>query len=88
MQNKHPIIRSLLNHHRYQHQEEQAKHSQKKTIRDTTKHSPTHLVKSYTPPTFKPEDTIHQVYNQFKEEMIRMLDAVASQKTIKTTEKL
>ena len=41
MQNKHPTIRPLLNHHRYQHQEEQAKHSHKnnqghhKTITNT-----------------------------------------------------
>ena len=45
-------------------------------------------MESHIPPTFKPEDTIEQVYNQFKEELIRMLDAVAPQKTIKTTEKL
>ena len=49
-----------------------------KTIRDMTKLSPKHLMESYTPPTFKPEDTIDQVYNQFKEELIRMLDAVVT----------
>ena len=42
----------------------------------------------YTPPIFKPEDTIDQVYNEFKEEWIKMLNALAPQKTIKTTEKL
>ena len=82
MQDKHPTIRPLLNHHRYQHQEEQAKHSHK-IIRHTTKLSPTHLMESYLPPTFKPEDIIDQVHNHFKEELIKMLDAVAPQKTLK-----
>ena len=59
-----------------------------KTIRDTTKLSPTHLMEAYTPPIFKPEDTIDQGYNQFKEELLKILDAVAPQKVIKTTEKL
>ena len=59
-----------------------------KTIRDTTKLSPTHLMEAYTPPIFKPEDTIDQAYNQFKEELLKMLDVVAPQKVIKTTVKL
>ena len=48
-----------------------------KTIRDTTKLSQTHLMWSYTPPTLKPEDTIDQAYNQFKEELLKTLDVVA-----------
>ena len=55
-----------------------------KIIRDTTKISPTHLMESYTQPTFKPDDIIDLVYNQFREELIKMLDAVAPQKIIKT----
>ena len=39
--------------------------------RDTTKLSSTHLIESYIPPTFKPEDTIDQVYNQFKDKLIK-----------------
>ena len=58
----------------------------KKKIRDTTKLSPTHLMESYKQPTFTPGDTIDQVYNQFREELIETLDAVVPQKTIKTTE--
>ena len=54
-----------------------------KIIRDNTKLSPTHLMESYIPPTFKPEDTIDQVYNQFKEELIKRLDDVAPQKALK-----
>ena len=35
---------------------------------------------SYIPSTFKPKDTIDQVYNQFKEDLIKMLDVVAPPK--------
>ena len=59
-----------------------------KIIRETTKLSPTHLKEAYTPPIFKPEDTIDQAYNQLKEKLLKMLDAVAPHKVIKTTEKL
>ena len=41
-----------------------------KTIRDTTKLSPTHQIEAYAPPIFKPEDTIDQAYNQCKEELL------------------
>ena len=58
-----------------------------KSIRGKTKLSQTHLMESYTPPTFKPKDIIDQAYNQFKEELLRMLDVVEPQKTIKITEK-
>ena len=54
-----------------------------KIVRNTTKLSPTHVMESYIPPTFKPKDTIDQVYNQFKEELIKMLDDVTPQKSLK-----
>ena len=87
IQNKHSTIRPLLNHQRFQHQEEQAK-IVTKTIRDTTKLSPIHEIEVYPRPIFKPKDTIDQACNHFKEESLKMLDAVAPQKVIKTTEKL
>ena len=45
-------------------------------------------MEAYTPPTFKPDDTIDQACNHFKEELLKMLDAVAPQIVMKTTEKL
>ena len=85
MQNKHPTIRPLLNYHRYQHQEEQTKHSHESN-QGHHKTVTTHPMEAYTPPTFKPENTIDQAYNHFKEELLKMLDALAPQKVIKTTE--
>ena len=54
-----------------------------KSIRDTTKLSSALLMEAHTPPIFKPEDTIDQAYNQLKEELLKMLDAVAPQNSSK-----
>ena len=91
MQNKHPIIRhySIIIDANI---EKNKPNIVTKSIRDTTELSPAHLIESYTPLTFKPEDIGRYVINSRKNWsecwMLWLHNPLHKKTPIKTTEKL